>query len=129
MSKTLYIGEGKQRRYIWRLGENSSQLFLGIAQIVAKMYGIPTGLYIDGSPSWRIEPDEFCVLVEKVFEKPYELLHPWAQEAAGIYEVIKGEIYIWEWNQYGPSNQVFNVCRPANVSPNKHSQKRIGSIN
>ena len=60
----------------------------------------PDGVYDYGSPSWRIEPAEFCALVEQVFAEPSELLYHWLQEATGIYESIQGRTFAWRWSRY-----------------------------
>ena len=127
MSFILYTVEDESRRDVWRLSENRFKLFVGIAEIVATIHKIPSGIYHDGSPSCRIELDEFCSLVEKVFEQPSELLHPWAQHAAAIYEALKGEAYIWRWSRYQVPVEVFRPQRSADESPKKFSGQKIGS--
>lgn len=87
------------RRDVWRLGEQRSRLFRGFANAAAEQWEMPSGIYDDGSPSWRVEPSEFCVFVEQMFAQPSQLPSPWAREAAGIYESIKREKFVWSHNK------------------------------
>jgi hypothetical protein len=129
MSYILYVVENEVRRDIWRLGHMRAYLFLGITKVAASTLKKKScGIYDDGTPSWRVEPQEFCELVEEVFAHPSELLYPWAQVSAGIYESIKGESFSWQWSRNSLPFELFRPVRYEDYSPSSFSGKRIGSF-
>lgn len=114
-------------RVVWRRNNRSSTIFVGIAQAAAAALNCPSGIYYD--PEYaviKVREKQFCELVELVFANPTKLLHPWAQEAAGIYQSIKGEVYGWRWSLYHLPFEAFQVPIHDEFQVTKWSGKHVG---
>lgn len=91
----------KNAKLLSDMGWRRSELFITLTDIARSYYKLPSPVLIDLSSTlsecW-VDEEPFCLLVEKAFLSPTEMLYSWARRSAGLYEVIKGECYQWEWD-------------------------------
>lgn len=108
---------------------SSAEMLILLTEAARLYYGFPNPVFRDLTKEQSecfVDEDEFCRLVELTFASPHAMLYPWAREAAGMYEVIKDEMYEWMWTpkEY-PVIPFFPVRRKGYV-PKKVSYEKIG---
>jgi hypothetical protein len=74
------------------------ETFASMTQVVSQSYRIPMPEMPMANDFWYIDSSYFCTLVENVFDSPYDLFYAWAQYAAGMYDMIKGQKHQWFWS-------------------------------
>lgn len=110
------------------LSNGRARLFIAMAQLAMEH----TALYSTGLSEIRgdecyVEEKQFCLLVETVLANPINLLYVWAEEAAGIYEVIKGKRFQWVWRGRDEPHFPFRPVRRAGLVPELEDQRIIGT--
>ena len=84
----IFVGEMSSRR---------AQLFVAVTEAASSIYKVEGVIIERVENAYFLHPEPFCLLVERVFEWPIDLLHSWSYYATGLYENIKGESQFWEW--------------------------------
>ncbi|RYZ84236.1 MAG: hypothetical protein EOP06_18425 [Proteobacteria bacterium] len=97
MGKTFIISQDVA---INELPNGDAQLFVAIANTLSdnmRMKRAISGNPLPGTDYYLVDEESFCLLVERVFEKPLPICTGWARFAAGMYENIKKKRMDWEW--------------------------------
>lgn len=103
MSKTFETGNwesyAKSSKTLADMGNSRAEFFNALIQLIAACYQLPSGVSTEAEADmYWVDEEQFCRLVEAVFTTPSVLLYTWAQSAAGMYEIIKGQRYHWGWS-------------------------------
>lgn len=107
------------------MSNGRARFFNALTQIIAQQYSLPSGMLTKvQDDTYYVKEEEFCHLVEAVFMSPAELIYEWAQLAAGMYEIIKGQRYQWGWNPYELPWRLFYTQEFVGDSPPKKSTEQ-----
>jgi len=109
------------------LSASDAALFVLTSECLAKFYKMDCPVETeDSQDEYRFDEDLFCLLVEKVFADQRTWSYHWAHVASGLYEMVKGELYDWNWREEKEPRIPFLPWRWTFDSPDKHSGKTIG---
>jgi len=81
------------------MASGRAAIFIALTEVAVKIYEVSLPpITRNMEEDWyEIHAEPFCLLVERVFDQPINLLYVWASYAAGIYQHLKGERYTWLW--------------------------------
>lgn len=109
------------------MSQGRARLFIAMAQLAIAHYRLfSTGLSEIISDECYVEEKKFCLLVETVLANPINLFYVWAEEAAGMYEVIKGKRFQWVWRERDEPRFPFQPVRSVGLIPEFEEQRTLG---
>ena len=82
---------------IFQMANRRATLFVSLTQTAAQIYEVEGPVIELIEDRFRVHTTPFCLVVERAFELPINLLYVWASYAAGFYEALRGEQIRWFW--------------------------------